>query len=131
MQFRLRTLLRAMALAPIWSHVIQALRFVADNTDRELASKIAAVVIAVGYTLAVAIAIVFCKGVTRDAFSIVPLFFLPLPFIWFPEVLGGFTGYVSGGRRIDTETPPAIVAFIGWLLLVLIGVALVAIALGN
>jgi hypothetical protein len=37
---------------------------------------------------------------------------------WFPEELGSFTGYVGRGGRIDTETPPGLVSFMGWFFLV-------------
>jgi hypothetical protein len=88
-------------------------------------SKIAAVVIAVGY----AIAIVFNTGFTTQATGAV-LLFVPLALIWFPEELGGYTGYFSRGATIDTETPPVVVSLLGWLFLVLIGVPIVAISLG-
>jgi hypothetical protein len=55
---------------------------------------------------------------------------VPLSLIWFPEQIGSYTGYVSHGSTIDTETPPFIVAGLGWLFLVLFGVPIVAIALG-
>ena len=88
-------------------------------------SKIAAVVIAIGY----AIAIVVNVGFKIHATSAL-LLAVPLALIWFPEELGSYTGYVSRGSTIDTETPPFIVAGLGWLLLVLIGVPIVAISLG-
>jgi deoxyribodipyrimidine photolyase-related protein len=43
---------------------------------------------------------------------------LPMGLIWFPEEIGGFTGYVGRGGRIDTETPPFLVSAAGWILLV-------------
>ena len=42
----------------------------------------------------------------------------PLALIWFPEPLGGFTGYMFRGHYVDTETPPFLVAAAGWFILV-------------
>jgi hypothetical protein len=112
--------------AKTWLLAIEVVQFVAKNTDRETAGKIFAVVIAFGYLLAVAVH-------ERAVAPVVPLSILllvPLGLIWFPEELGGFTGYVSRGGNIDTETPPAVVTFLGWLFLVLIGIPIVAISLG-
>ena len=36
--------------------------------------------------------------------------------IWFPERLGSATGFIGHGR-VDTETPAALVAFMGWVFL--------------
>ena len=88
-------------------------------------SKIVAVVIALGY----AIAIVVNVGFTTHATSVL-LLFVPLGLIWFPEELGSYTGYFSRGSTIDTETPPVLVSLLGWLFLVLIGLPIVAISLG-
>jgi len=88
-------------------------------------SKIVAVVIALGY----AIAIVVNVGFTTHATSVL-LLFVPLGLIWFPEELGSYTGYVGRGSTIDAETPAAVVSFIGWLFLLLIGIPVVAISLG-
>jgi hypothetical protein len=106
--------------------VIAGIRFIAANTDRELASKIAAVVIALGYLVAIAI----------HEWSVMPMvpvgvvLLAPLGLIWFPEELGSFTGYVSRGGYINNETPPTLVAFMGWLFLLLIGIPIVAVSLG-
>jgi uncharacterized membrane protein YoaT (DUF817 family) len=62
----------------------------------------------------------------------IALFLLgPLALIWFPETIGSYTGYVSSGQTIDTETPPSIVAGLGWLLLVLMGCSIIAVLLGH
>lgn len=89
-------------------------------------SKIAAVIIAIGY----AIAIVAYAGFTKQATSVY-LLLVPLGLIWFPEELGSHTGIVIRGSTIDAETPPFLVSFVGWLLLVLFGLALVAISLDH
>jgi hypothetical protein len=40
----------------------------------------------------------------------------PLAMIWFPEPLGSLSGYIGGGR-VNVETPPFLVAFMGWFFL--------------
>jgi hypothetical protein len=40
----------------------------------------------------------------------------PLAFIWFPEQIGSVTGYMGGGY-VDAETPPFLIAFMGWFFL--------------
>jgi hypothetical protein len=40
----------------------------------------------------------------------------PLAFIWFPEQIGSVTGYIGGGR-VSVETPPFLVALMGWFFL--------------
>jgi len=55
---------------------------------------------------------------------------VPLGLIWLPEEVGSITGYIGHGQTIDTETPPAIVSFLGWLFLILFGVPIIAISLG-
>src|SRR5687767_13066422 len=80
--------------------------------------------VAVGIAIGLAIAIVVRLGFTTDASSSV-LVLLPLALIWFPEEIGSYTGYVSRGTTIDTETPPFMVSGLGWLLLVLIGIPIV------
>ncbi|MCX7413268.1 MAG: hypothetical protein NTW36_07510 [Planctomycetia bacterium] len=49
---------------------------------------------------------------------------LPMALIWFPDAIGGFTGYVGRGGRIDTETPPFLVSAAGWILLIVVPVAI-------
>ena len=89
-------------------------------------SKIVALVIAIGY----AIAILVHVGFTPQASSVL-LLLAPLGLVWFPEELGSYTGYVGRGGTIDAETPPALVSGIGWLFLVLIGIPVVAVSLGH
>jgi len=114
-------------LAKACLYVLKTIRIAADNTDRELAGKLFALVIAFGYAIAI---IVSCGGVTRDALSGCAFLLVPLGLVWFPEEIGGFTGYVSRGSTIDNETPPFLVSFMGWLFLFLIGIPVVAISLG-
>lgn len=42
----------------------------------------------------------------------------PVSMIWFPEVFAGFTGFVSYGKHIDTESPPWLISIFGWFFLV-------------
>lgn len=42
---------------------------------------------------------------------------IPVALIWFPEQIGAATGYI-GHSMIDSETPPVFVAFMGWVFLV-------------
>ena len=42
---------------------------------------------------------------------------LPLALIWFPEFLGGLTGW-GVSAPIDRPSPPGLVAMLGWLLLI-------------
>jgi hypothetical protein len=42
-----------------------------------------------------------------------------LPLIWFPEPIGSMTGYMGHGR-VRIETPPFLVAFAGWMFLLVI-----------
>lgn len=112
--------------ANAWLRAIVMFQVVSKNTDRELAGKIFAVTVALGYLLAV---VVHERALTPVA-PLAIVLLVPLGLIWFPEELGSFTGYVSRGGNIDSETPPGIVAFLGWLLLVLIGIPIVAISLG-
>jgi len=57
-------------------------------------------------------------GVTVRAVQAFVVLLIPLGLIWFPEELGSYTGSVSRGGKIDTETPPFLVSFMGWLFLV-------------
>jgi hypothetical protein len=43
---------------------------------------------------------------------------IPLALIWFPDELGGFTGYTGRGGNIDTPSPSILISFFGWFFLV-------------
>lgn len=79
-----------------------------------VAWKIVAILIAVGYFIAM---IVAEHGITKGSLAGGALLLLPLALIWFPEQLGSFTGYVGRGGDIDTETPPGLVSALGWFFL--------------
>ncbi len=54
-------------------------------------------------------------GLTGDWMGFVIL--LGLVLIWFPERLGSATGFIGHGN-VDLETPPFLVAAMGWFVLV-------------
>lgn len=47
-----------------------------------------------------------------------PYLLIPLACIWFGEELGAYTGS-WGARSIDAESPGCLVAFFGWVLLLI------------
>jgi hypothetical protein len=62
--------------------------------------------------------IIESHGVTFDMVRTSIILLIPLSLIWFPEEIGSFTGYVGRGGNVDTETPPIMVAMMGWFFLV-------------
>ncbi len=52
----------------------------------------------------------------------------PLALIWFPEPIGAATGYL-GHAPITVETPPLLVAFMGWVFL--LGPVVLAVLTGR
>ena len=58
-------------------------------------------------------------GEPAGALLIISSLLLPLLCIWFPEALAGATGYIGGGRWITRESPPAAIAFFGWVVFLL------------
>ena len=78
-------------------------------------AKLVATVIACGYVVAM---IVEANGATPNVVKGSLGLLLPMALIWFPDAIGGFTGYVGRGGRIDTETPPFLVSAAGWILLI-------------
>ena len=79
-----------------------------------LASKIAAVLIAIAYLV---ITIIDEHGFNRGVMGLATVLLVPLALIWFPDEIGSATGSVGHGH-VDAETPPALVSFMGWFLLV-------------
>ena len=77
--------------------------------------KIVGLVVALGSVVAM---VVSAGGATADVVKGCAVLLLPLALIWFPEEIGGFTGYVGRGGDIDSETPPILILFIGWLFLI-------------
>jgi hypothetical protein len=80
-----------------------------------LISRIVSLVIAIGYVVAMVIAE---HGLTKDSLLGGAILLLPLALIWFPEELGSYTGLVTRGGQIDTETPLGLVSAMGWFFLV-------------
>ena len=80
-----------------------------------LTSRIVSLIIAIGYFVAMVIAE---HGLTKDSLLGGAILLLPLALIWFPEELGSYTGLVTRGGQIDTETPPGIVSAMGWFFLI-------------
>jgi len=73
--------------------------------------KILGLLIAIGYTvLAVRAGGMF--GLKCSAALL-----LPLAFIWFPEEIGGLTGYFRSGY-VNVQTPAIIISVMGWFFLV-------------
>jgi hypothetical protein len=85
-----------------------------------LFSRIASLLIAGLYVLAAALA---PEANWHSILTVLGGLAIPLSCIWFPEALGGMTGYVGHTARISTESPPGCVAAAGWFMLV--GVPLV------
>lgn len=54
----------------------------------------------------------------EDILFICFLLLVPLCLIWFSESLGSYKGYVGRFKSIDTETPPDLLKFIGWILMI-------------
>ena len=79
-----------------------------------LISKILSLIIAIGFFVAMVIAE---HGLTKDSLLGGAILLLPLALIWFPEELGSYTGLVTRGGQIDTETPPGLVSAMGWFFL--------------
>jgi hypothetical protein len=73
--------------------------------------KIAALVI----TLAYAIVAFIHENSLTIALMVLAGAILPLALIWFPEILGGFTGW--GSAPVDRPSPPLLVLVMGWFLL--------------
>jgi uncharacterized membrane protein YoaT (DUF817 family) len=76
-------------------------------------SRILSAIIAVGYLL-----VAYFAGGGEVAFKFGIFLVLPLACIWFSDAMGSFTG-VMRGQAVTTKTPGRLVAFGGWLLLIL------------
>ena len=85
-------------------------------------SKICGAIVALGYAVALAIAIVvryhgFTWGSLKIFAGFLVVLSIPLALIWFPDNIGGWPDF-DEDRMSDKETPPFLVSFVGWLLLV-------------
>ncbi len=64
------------------------------------------------------LAVAFMNGGVEAVFVWILLLISPMVCIWWSDGLGNFTGTVRG-RVIDVKTPGCLIAFFGWLLLLL------------
>jgi hypothetical protein len=75
-------------------------------------SKIVGLVIAIGF------AVIAIAGGGIEGLKCSLALFLPLALIWFPDEIGGATGYVIGNMmQVDTPTPPILISMAGWFFL--------------
>lgn len=75
--------------------------------------KILSLLVAIGYAFAAVMEI----GFTADVFKCCAVLLLPLALIWFPDEIGGMTGYFRSGY-VNVQTPGIIVSIMGWFFLV-------------
>jgi hypothetical protein len=61
----------------------------------------------------------FELGGQMGAFKILVYCFIPVACIWFPDHLGSATGFLGSGPPITKASPAAVVAFLGWVLLLM------------
>ena len=78
--------------------------------------KVLSLLVSVGYFVAAIILHLHGEPITVifGCFALL----LPLTFIWFPDELGNFTGFISPMDFIDSKTPSFIVSCVGWFFLV-------------
>ena len=58
------------------------------------------------------------RGMT-GLFLVMVVFLIPVACIWFPEQIGGATGYMGRpGLRVTRKTPPLCILVLGWFFLV-------------
>jgi len=76
-------------------------------------SKLLSAIIAIAY-----VGIAFFAGGSEAAVKCGIFLTLPLACIWFSEEMGSYTG-VMRGQQMTSTSPGCVVAFMGWLLLLL------------
>jgi hypothetical protein len=76
-------------------------------------SKALSALVALAY-----VGIALLAGAGWETIKLVAFLVLPLACIWFSDELGSFTG-VMRGQYVNAQTPGCLVAFGGWLLLML------------
>lgn len=76
-------------------------------------SKMIALLIAIGYVI-VLLNVSHGPAQQNDAILYSLFLLVPLALIWFPDLIGSAVG---GGRGVNAESPPLVVAGMGWLLL--------------
>lgn len=88
--------------------------------------RILSAIIAIAY-----ITVAYFFGGGEAALKFAAFLILPLACIWYSEEMGSFTGVVRG-PAITSKTPGCLVAFGGWLLLLLPGIiALIQVFRGD
>jgi CDP-diglyceride synthetase len=85
-----------------------------------------------GSIAAVYLVAAYLTGKGEAAFQVGLFLIFPLACIWFSDAMGGFTGLRIGGPSITSTTPGWVVAFGGWLLLLLpVVIGLIMTVAGN
>ena len=102
------------------------MRFRGGTLRGSMKSRILSGIIAVAYLV-----VAYLAADAATLFRVGFILILPLACIWFSDEMGGYTGVGMGRGAITSTTPGCLVAFGGWLLLLLpVIVALIA-ALGG
>jgi hypothetical protein len=79
-------------------------------------SRIASLVVAAAYVVA---AVALRGSNTQLLIGLIGITLLPLPFIWFPDALGSYTGPADLGS-INRPTPGPAIAAAAWLILAVV-----------
>ncbi|MGB7767815.1 MAG: hypothetical protein WBN22_03060 [Verrucomicrobiia bacterium] len=67
--------------------------------------------------VATAYTVLAVKAGGMHGFECSAVLVFPLALIWFPEEIGGLTGYFKSGY-VNVQTPAVIISIIGWFFLV-------------
>jgi hypothetical protein len=87
-------------------------------------SRIASLLVATGYLIAAGVS----AGWDGRILLLGVILLLTLALIWFPDVCGSYLGPAGRGGTIDRESPPILVALVGWFFLVGLPIVLLLIA---
>jgi len=79
----------------------------------KIINRAASAIVAIVYMI-----LAYSRGGPPPAISCLLYLLLPMACIWFSEEMGEFTG-VMGRHYIDAKSPGCLVAFLGWVLLLL------------
>ncbi len=82
--------------------------------DEKMKSRILSGIIAVAYLVGA-----YFAADAETMWKVGLFLILPLACIWFSDAMGGYTGVGMGRGAITSTTPGCLVAFGGWLLLLL------------
>ncbi len=89
-------------------------------------SRIISSIIAVGYLISA-----YSGGAWKSVVQVGIFLVLPLSCIWFGDAMGGYTGANFGRGAITGTSPGCMVAFGGWLLLLLPAALAVIMVISN